>query len=393
MAAPTKEFKKLSVVDKQRSFPVDPSLPPPPPVVNKLYPEIEPYQTGMLAVGDGHEIYYEQCGNPMGAPAMFLHGGPGGGCGLHTRRFFDPEYYRIVCFDQRGCNRSTPNAADDWAASIAGNDTDNLVEDCEKLRKHLNVDKWYVVVGGSWGSTLGLAYAQAHPSCISRMVLRGIFLFTPSEIDYLFQSGAAFSHHPEAWEGFSEHIRTTCENSAAWETERQNLLGAYYKRLCSSDNEVANAAARAFVRYELSISKTFPDETKLRHVLATPEILIPFALFEAHYMLNNGFIRRGQLLDNAKKMSGIPVVIVHGRCDFVCRPDAAYRLYRALEPECVRLEMVAGAGHSDSEPGIIDAIVRATKDYIRDDGATPSIMKKSPAFGILEGDEAAATAN
>jgi proline iminopeptidase len=416
-------FKPLST-SKQPSFAVQaPKVPGSEKGSRTLYPPIEPFDSGYLAVGDGHELFYEVSGNRNGEPALFLHGGPGGGCGAHTRQFFDPSFYRIVTFDQRGCHRSKPNAATDWEPAIHENNTQALVEDCEKLRKHLGVDVWYTVLGGSWGSTLGLALAQTYTSTIKHLVLRGVFLFTPREIDYLFQSGEAFAHHPEAWEGFRDHIRLSCEeqqsvgagvaslaaakndgeNGASqpvvagtggksggssgakvrsrtnssfdtfdWETERQNLLGAYYRRLCCDDAEVANAAARAFVRYELTISKTFPDPTKLLHVLATPSILIPFALFEAHYMLNNGFLRRGQLLDNAYKMiaAGMPVRIVHGRCDFVCRAESAYHLYKALDPDGTRtqagevgLEMVSGAGHSDSEPGLIDALVRATDEF------------------------------
>uniref|UniRef100_A0A7S2SM31 Proline iminopeptidase n=1 Tax=Rhizochromulina marina TaxID=1034831 RepID=A0A7S2SM31_9STRA len=335
----------------------------------QLYPDVEPYQTGFLPVGDhSHQLYFDVSGNPDGAPALFLHGGPGGGCGAHVRRFFDPNFYRIVCFDQRGCHRSKPNAADDWEAAIAGNNTQELVDDCEALRQHLGVDRWHVVLGGSWGSTLALAYAQAHPSAMGGLILRGVFLFSPHEIDYLFQSGEVFGHHPEAWEGYRDHIRESCETPAEWETERQNLLGAYYRRLCSKDPKVAEAAAKAFIRFELSISKTFPDSTKLEHVLSTPTILIPFALFEAHFMLNNGFLRRGELLDNVVKMKDMHVRIAHGRCDYVCRPEAAYRLYKALLPHMatqdqLRLEMVSGAGHSDSEPGLIDALVRATDEF------------------------------
>jgi len=343
--------------------------------VRELYPPIEPFNTGFLDVGDGHEVYYEQSGNPEGEPALFLHGGPGGGCGIHTRQFFDPAFYMIVTFDQRGCNRSKPNASEDWAGALVGQDTMTLVEDCEKLRRHLEVESWFVVLGGSWGSTLGIIYSQTHQNAMRHLVLRGVFLFTPPEVDYLFQSGEASAHHPEAWEGFRDHIKNSCEPNS-WETERCNLLGAYYRRLACDDEVVRNAAARAFVKYELSISKTHPDQTKLLHVLATPTILVPFALFEAHYMLNNGFLRRGQLLDNAYKMIevNLPVKIVHGRCDFVCRPNAAWLLKNALDPDSSRggdvtCEFVNGAGHSDSEPGIIDALVRAT-DLFRERSAS-----------------------
>ena len=195
-------------LSKQPSFAV--KQPAPSTSLRTLYPPIEPFDKGYLPVGDGHELYYEVSGNAEGEPALFLHGGPGGGCGEHTRQFFDPAFYKIVTFDQRGCHRSRPNAASDWAKAIHGNDTQSLVEDCEKLRKHLGVEVWYTVLGGSWGSTLGLALAQAYTSTIKHLVLRGVFLFTPREIDYLFQSGEAFAHHPEAWEGFRDHIRLSC---------------------------------------------------------------------------------------------------------------------------------------------------------------------------------------
>ena len=328
----------------------------------ELYPAIEPYESGMLEVGDGHALYWELSGNAAStATAVFLHGGPGGGCGVHTRRFFDPKRYRILTFDQRGCNRSTPNAADDWAASIHCNDTPHLIADIEKLREHVGVATWAVVLGGSWGSTLGVAYAQAHPDRLRALVLRGIFLFMPDEVDNLFQNGAQAMNHPEAWEGYENHIRTT---PGDWEVERTNLLAAYYRRLRSDDAAVREGAAKAFVSYELSVSTTFPNTEKADRVLSTPEILVPFALFEAHYMLNNGFLRRGQLLDDVDKIAHVPTTIVHGRCDFVCRPVAAWRLARALRvsraADDVALEIVDGAGHSDTEPGIVDALVRAT---------------------------------
>lgn len=318
----------------------------------------------MLDVGDGHTIYWELSGNKEGLPAVFLHGGPGGGCGVHTRQFFDPAVYRICTFDQRGCNRSRPNAADDWAASIACNDTAHLIADIERLREHLGVTQWHTVLGGSWGSTLGVAYAQAHPTKLKSLVLRGCFLFMPDEIDNLFQNGNQAMNHPEAWGGFIDHIRTT---DGEWEVERANLLAAYYRRLRSDDPAVRNAAAKAFVSYELSVSTTFPNSEKADRVLGTPEILVPFALFEAHYMLNNGFLRRGQLLDDVPNIRHIPITIVHGRCDFVCRPEAAYRLWRAIDPSSsrsdVKLEIVDGAGHSDTEPGIVDALIRATDEF------------------------------
>ena len=189
----------------------------------KLYPEIEPFDSGMLEVGSGHSLYYEQCGNPNGVPCVFLHGGPGAGCDERSRRFFDPEFYRIVVFDQRGSGRSSPNAADDLTASLVDNTTPDLVADIERLRTKLNIDKWGLVLGGSWGSTLALAYAQAHPANCRALLLRGVFLFGPDEVDYLFCGGGTFGQNPAAWEAYVEYIRSTSDD---WEREKTNLLGA-----------------------------------------------------------------------------------------------------------------------------------------------------------------------
>mmetsp|Transcript_18864 Transcript_18864/g.39254 ORF Transcript_18864/g.39254 Transcript_18864/m.39254 type:complete len:377 (-) Transcript_18864:25-1155(-) len=327
-----------------------------------LYPEIEVNKSGLIAVGDGHKVYWEEVGNPSGVPALFLHGGPGGGCGARSRRFFDPAFYRIICLDQRGCGRSVPNASTDWQASIHENNTAKLVSDLEKIRVMLGVDKWGVVLGGSWGSTLTLAYAEAHPDVVSDIVLRGVFLFSPDEVDYLFQNGGTSSQNPEAWGLYTKFIQDTSDD---WEAERTNFLGAYYKRMSGESEEIRNAAASAFVGYELSISKSFVDLERIKEVLSDATHLIPFALFEVVYMLNAGFMSRGQLLANVSRIvkAGHRVRIVHGRADYVCQPKAAYLLYKALKNHgCkdVTLEFVAGAGHSDSEPGIIDALIRAT---------------------------------
>jgi len=263
-----------------------------------------------------------------------------------------------------------PNAADDWAAAIHGNNTQCLVADVERLRSHLAVEAWHVVLGGSWGSTLALAYAQAHPSKLKAIVLRGVFLFLPQEVDNLFQDGSTALNHPEAWELYVDHIRASSPSAEAFALEEVNLLAAYYSRLVSQDAETRLAAAAAFVKYELTISKTFPDAAKVAKVMATPSILVPFALFEAHYMLHGGFLRRGQLLDDVCKIRHLPIQIVHGRCDYVCRPLAAWRLHKALKlhqaanapDDKVKMELIDGAGHSDTEPGIVDALVRATDD-------------------------------
>ena len=330
-----------------------------------LYPEIEPYEHGMLDVSDGHRLYYDVSGNPEGVPAIFLHGGPGAGCSPRCRRFFDPSFYRIVIVDQRGSGKSIPNAADDLEGSLVENTTPKLVSDIEALRAHLGISKWGLVLGGSWGSTLALAYAQTHPELCTALLLRGVFLFGPDEVEYLFCSGGTFGQNPQAWEEYKRFIRETSDD---WARESTNLLGAYWQRLTSGDPEVRNAAAAAFVGYELSISKTYIDPAVLAEYLGTPSILIPFAVMEVHYMLNSGFLRRGALLDNVALMAqhGHRVAIAHGRADYVCQPQAAWRLSEALRAagcEDVTLEFVAGAGHSDSEPGLVDAMVRASDRF------------------------------
>ena len=381
-----------------------------------LYPEIEPYDQGMLDVGDGHKLYYDVSGNPDGVPAVFLHGGPGAGCSPRCRRFFDPAFYRIVILDQRGSGKSSPNSADDLEGSLVENTTPKLVEDIEALRTHLDISKWGLVLGGSWGSTLALAYAQAHPTACEALLLRGVFLFGPDEVEYLFINGGTAGQNPQAWEEYKRFVRETSDD---WTREESNLLGAYWQRLTCSDPQMRNAAAAAFVGYELSISKTYIDPAVLSEYLGTPSILIPFAVMEVHYhlrtyadrphvfafacacecvhtqalhgpislvhvscaraypshahtqvhyMLNGGFVRRGQLLDNVGVMAAHShrVAIAHGRADYVCRPQAAWRLSQALRSagcEDVELEFVAGAGHSDSEPGLVDAMVRATDRF------------------------------
>ena len=330
-----------------------------------LYPEIEPYDSGLLTVGDGHQLYYDVSGNKDGVPCVFLHGGPGAGVSPRCRRFFDPKFYKIVIFDQRGSGKSIPNAADDIEGSLVENTTPKLVSDIEALREHLGIPKWGVVLGGSWGSTLALAYAQAHPDKCEALLLRGVFLFGPDEVEYLFCSGGTFGQNPEAWGNYKRYIQETSED---WPREQGNLLGAYWARLTSDDVKVREEAAAAFVGYELSISKTFIDPAVIEEYLGTPSILIPFAVMEVHYMLNAGFMKRGQLIDNVKVMAkhGHKVAIAHGRGDYVCQPQAAYRLAEALRSagsKDVELEFVAGAGHSDSEPGLVDAMVRATDRF------------------------------
>ena len=242
-----------------------------------LYPEIECYQSGHLDVGDGHKLYYDVSGNPSGIPAIFLHGGPGGGISPRVRRFFNPEKYMIVIFDQRGSGKSIPNACDDLEGSLVAQTTQKLVSDIDALRNHLEVDKWGVVLGGSWGSTLALAYAQEYPAHVDALLLRGVFLFGPDEVDYLFGNGGTSGQNPEAWDSYCRYIQDTSDD---WEREKLNLLGAYWDRLTSKDKAKREAAAAAFVGYELSISKTYVDPKVVEEHLGTPSILIPFAVME-----------------------------------------------------------------------------------------------------------------
>ena len=328
-----------------------------------LYPEIEPYDTGWLEVGSGHALYYEQSGNPDGAPALFLHGGPGGGTSPRVRRFFDPAHYRIVLLDQRGAGHSRPNVSDDYDGALRDNTTPHLVADNERLREALGIDAWALVLGGSWGSTLALAYAEAHPGRVRRLLLRGIFTFLPDEVDTLFQSGRAADHFPDEWGAFVGHIRDT---SPDWGREQHNLLAAYRDRLLDPDKRMA--AATAFVTYELSISTLRSNAARIASVAETPGILVPFAALEVHYMLNAGFMRRGQLLDEVAAIRDHRIHIVHGRNDAVCLPRAAHRLRSALlgagAGENVTLEFVEAAGHSDTEPPIAAAL-RLAADRLR----------------------------
>ena len=319
-----------------------------------LYPEIEPYKTAMLP-RDGHQLYYELSGNPDGPTALFLHGGPGGGTSPRVRRFFDPAHYRIVLLDQRGAGKSIPNVSDDYDAALHNNTTAHLVEDIEALREAIELDTWQLVLGGSWGSTLALAYAEAHPGRVEQLLLRGIFTFLPDEVDTLFQNGRAADHYPDEWADYVNHIKRTSKD---WESEQHNLLAAYRDRLLDSEQRMD--AAKAFVAYELSISHLHKNAERIASVMETPEVLVPFAALEVHYMLNAGFMRRGQLLDEVSAIKDHRIHIVHGRNDTVCLPRAAARLRTALEgagaTDNVTLEYVEAAGHSDSEPPIARAL-------------------------------------
>jgi proline iminopeptidase len=312
--------------------------------VSALYPEIEPYHTGRLRVSDLHEVYYETSGNPRGKPVVFVHGGPGGGSEPKSRRFFDPEVYRIVLFDQRGCGKSTPNA------SVVDNTTWHLVADMEALRAHLGIARWQVF-GGSWGSTLALAYAQRHPEAVAELVLRGIFLVRQRDIEWFYQRGAS-AVFPDAWEHYLAPIPPA---------ERGDLLGAYYRRLTSEDPATQLEAARAWSVWEGRTSRLLPDPAMIAR-FAQDRFALAFARIECHYFVHKGFFERdGQLLEDVDKIRGIPAVIVQGRYDMPCPMEQAWALHRAW-PEA-ELVVVPDAGHSANEPGIQRALVAATDRF------------------------------
>lgn len=324
--------------------------------LRSLYPPIEPDRFGKLLVGDGNEIYWEECGNPEGKPVVFLHGGPGGGCAPDHRRYFDPEQYRIVLFDQRGCGRSTPHAsAPD--ADLSTNTTWHLVADIERLREYLEIDRWQVF-GGSWGSTLALAYAETHPERVTELVLRGIFTLRRGEIHWFYQDGA--SHlYPDAWEEYLAPIP---------KAERSDLVAAYRERLFDADPAVHVPAGVAWTVWENSTIRLIPDEAAIAEARADEASAVAFARIENHYFSNGGWLEEGQLIrDAAGKLAGIPAVIVQGRYDACTPPRTAWELHRAW-PEA-DFVMVPDAGHAASEPGIVDALVRATDRFAAEGAA------------------------
>ena len=315
------------------------------PGARKLYPPIEPFETGYLDVGDGHRVYYEQCGNPRGKPALFVHGGPGGGGDRNARRFFDPRGYRIVTFDQRGCGRSRPLAA------LEANTTWDLVADIERLRRRLEIDRW-LVFGGSWGSTLALAYAQAHPHAVSELVLRGIFLVRRKELDWFYRRGAN-AVFPEHWREFAGCIP---------EDERDDLLAAYHRRLTSGDEKAQIAFARAWSIWEGVLSSLLPDEKREQH-FSDPDFAIAIARLETHYFVNGGFLEsETQLIDRIGALRHIPAVIVQGRYDMVCPTESAWELHERWPGS--ELRIVPDAGHSAYEPGIVNELVGATDRFL-----------------------------
>lgn len=309
-----------------------------------LYPPVEPYDTGRLQVSPVHNVYYEQCGNPEGQPVVFLHGGPGGGIVPDYRRYFDPAGYRVVLFDQRGSGQSTPHA------ELEGNTTWDLVADIEALRERLGFESWHVF-GGSWGSTLALAYAETHPARVRSLTLRGIFLCRPEEIRWFYQEGASWIF-PDVWEEYEKVIP---------EGERGDFVSAYYKRLTSGDEATRLEAARAWSVWEGSTSKLFFDYASIEK-FADPEFALAFARIECHYFMNNAFFpTENYLIENVGKIRHLPAVIVQGRYDVVCPIKSAWELHKAW-PEA-DFRVVPDAGHSVTEPGIIHELVSATDRF------------------------------
>lgn len=314
-----------------------------------LYPPIEPYASGMLEVGDGHSIYWERCGTQGGKPVVFLHGGPGGGCSAKQRQQFDPALYDILLFDQRGCGRSTP------FASLDANTTWHLVADIERLREMAGAECW-MVFGGSWGSTLALAYAQRHPDRVTELVLRGIFLGTQREYDWLYRYGAS-ELYPEAWAAFTGHIPAE---------ERGDLLLAYHSRLTSDDRQVRLAAAKAWAMWEGVTVTLLPDPAMLAD-FTDDDHAVAVARIENHFFRNDCWLEPDQLLRDAGRLRHIPGVIVQGRHDCCTPPWAAWALKQAW-PE-VDLQIVPDGGHLFTEPGITDGLVRATDRFAGKPGA------------------------
>lgn len=313
--------------------------------VQYLYPPIDPFDQRMLDVGDGHKVYLEQSGNPDGLPVVVLHGGPGGGCSPAMRRYFDPNVYRVILFDQRGCGRSRPHA------SVEDNTTWHLVHDIELIRETLEISQW-IVFGGSWGATLALIYAQAHPDQVLALVLRGVFLATQSELDW-FYGGGAGKFWPETWARFADLIP---------EDEHGNMIAAYHKRLFSGDRPTEIKYARAWAQWENALASI---QSSGHGGEAPGEYARAFARLENHYFTHGAFLDYdGQILDRISRIAHIPGVIVQGRYDMICPPENAWKLARNWPN--AELKMVKHAGHALSEPGISAELVR-TMDRIAED--------------------------
>ena len=313
--------------------------------MSELYPPIHENRHFTLKVDNTHELYVEECGDLDGIPVVFLHGGPGAGCEPYHRQLFNPEKYRIILFDQRGCGRSTPHA------SLENNTTQHLIADMELIREELGVDKW-VVAGGSWGSTLALAYAETYPEKVLGLIVRGIFLATPKEVHWFYQEGASLVF-PDYWQDFLEPIP---------ENERNNLLKAYHTRLIGDDEIARMGAAKAWSLWEARTATLLPHASILEH-FGDPHNAISIARIEAHYFMNNSFLEDNQLLKNASRLNDIPGYIIHGRYDMICLIQQAYDLHKAWQGS--ELFVVQGAGHSAAEMGITTALIKGGNDLLK----------------------------
>jgi len=317
-----------------------------------LYPDIHSYATHRLEVEEPHNLYFEESGNKDGIPVLFVHGGPGAGCEDWHRRFFDPQIYRIILFDQRGCGRSQPHCY------LENNNTDKLVADIEAIRSYLDVKKW-VLFGGSWGSTLSLVYAQTYPERVMGLILRGIFLCRPAEIQWFYQHGAS-EVFPDHWQKFIAPILAAHQGQEQQQQALESILQAYHD-LLNSDNELQRmAAAKAWSIWEGSCSTLQPSKSVISH-FSDIHTALSLAKIETHYFLNNSFLEENQILNNMHKLENIPAIIVQGRYDMVCPMTSAWELYQNWQES--RLEIIASAGHSAKEPGIVDALVQATVEF------------------------------
>jgi len=311
--------------------------------MNRLFPPIEPFRTHSLTVGQGHRLYVEECGRPDGLPVVFLHGGPGAGCETYHRRFFNPDVYRIILFDQRGCGRSLPHA------ELTGNNTQALMKDMETIRAMLDIDRW-IVFGGSWGSTLALVYAETHPLRVLGLILRGIFLCRSRDIDWFYQDGASCLL-PDYWQDYLQPIPVV---------ERDHMVEAYYRRLTGDDELARMAAAKAWSSWEGRASTLLPKASVTGH-FDNPYTALSLARIECHYFMHDSFLEHDQILRDAGRLHGIPGVIVHGRYDVVCPVEQAWLLHEVWPQS--RLQIIPDAGHSATEEGIVDALVTATGQF------------------------------
>jgi proline iminopeptidase len=316
--------------------------------LNSFYPEIEPYKTEFLKVSEIHNIYVEQSGNPQGRPVLFVHGGPGGGTNSDHRRFFDPEHYRIILFDQRGSGKSTP------AAELKENTTWDLVNDIEKIRAHLQISDW-MVFGGSWGSTLALCYAETHPAKVKGLILRGIFLCRPSEIKWFYQFGAS-EIFPDIWESYKNHIAID---------EQHDFVSAYYKKLTDENSNVRLAAAKTWSKWEAATSRLYIDADSVDE-FEDPTYALQFARIECHYFMNNAFFKTNNwLIENLNKLQNIPIAIVQGRYDVVCPIRSAWDLHEGLQSLSIlhTLKIIQDAGHAAGETGIKSSLIDLTNKF------------------------------